>query len=185
MPYRDVVDPTSGRTVRVGWTKYLGGRRTRTKRASLAYWAARTDRGKELLAMATKKAAAKGTKTSKRAWERIPSDLNLWKPKRVGEAFEGMVISTNPKGKYGLQVKMVDEHGVLFTMPSHMVLQNRMEGVLAKVKGKRALVRIEYTGEGKSAANPGKSMALYEVDWVLLDEGELFGVEDTPEIPAW
>ena len=167
----------------MGWTKYLHGRRNRTKRASLAYWAARTDNGKELLAMATK-AAAKGT-TKKRNWNRIPSDLNLWEPKRVGDAFEGMVISANPKGKYGLQVKMVDEHGVLYTMPSHKVLQNRMEGALAKVKGKRALVRIEYTGEGKSAANPGKSMALYEVDWVLLEEGELFGVEDTPEIPAW
>ena len=177
MPYREYTDD-AGVTRRLTYSKYIGGRRNRTKQASLAYWAKRTA---EVMAM------AKATKaeTKKRSWVKVPSELNIWEPRRVGDALECMVIAVNPKGKFGLQVKVADTAGAIVTLPAHKVLQDRLEFALGKTKGKRAVLLVTFLGDGTSKSYPAAKMQLYDVEYDFLGDGELWGAETHVEEPAW
>ena len=151
MPYR-LVDGQ-----RVWWPKYLDGRRP-TKAASLAYWQARAEDD-----MARKPKGA----PAERGFKKVPGDLNLWPaddnpPK--GAQITGLVTSKKLDGPYGLQVKIVDPEGTLFTLASHKVLQGRLESVPGGLRPMQTVLRITFTGKerGKKWPTP---MLMYDVEY--------------------
>lgn len=109
------------------------------------------------------------------SWKTVPSDLNLWEPQRKGEQLIGLVTQVTPHGKFGLQVKVMEIDGTIKTLPSHKVLQGRLESVPGGLKPMRTALRITYEGQGKSA-NYATPMELYTVDYRDREATDLWDV---------
>lgn len=75
------------------------------------------------------------TQTNVGDWEEV-ADSNFWNPQKEGEAVEGVIVSKE-NDKFGLKV-IIENAGKRTTLPSHVVLQNRLasckEGDLIKVE---------------------------------------------------
>ena len=115
----------------------------------------------------------KSTTTEKKKWKRVPSDLNLWQPKAKNDSIEGLVTQVLPEGKFGLQVKIVDGNGEIFTLPAHKVLQGRL-GSVPGLRANALILKVTYTGTEKSKNWP-TPMEMYDVDYRDPDPGE-FGI---------
>jgi len=103
-------------------------------------------------------------KATSQGWTKAPDDLNLWKPKKAGEQLEGLAISVNPSGPFGLQIKVQTTDGKVVTLPSHKVLQSRFESVLPHIIPGRTMVRVTFDGRKKSAKWP-TPMEMYSVEY--------------------
>jgi hypothetical protein len=57
-------------------------------------------------------------------WEEV-ADSNYWNPEKEGEEVEGIIISIN-KDDFGLKV-IIESNGKAIVLPSHKVLQNRLQ----------------------------------------------------------
>jgi hypothetical protein len=98
----------------------------------------------------------------------------LWGPDEAGETLEGVVTSVNPVGKYGLQVKVMDDTGTIWTLPAHKWLQ----GLLESVPGLRptaTVLKVTYIGNTKSKNWPTPTEK-YDVDYRAREPGE-FGLD--------
>jgi hypothetical protein len=57
-------------------------------------------------------------------WEEV-ADSNYWNPEKEGEEVEGIITSIN-KDDFGLKVA-IENKGKSIVLPSHKVLQNRLQ----------------------------------------------------------
>lgn len=165
MPYR----PSDGTSPAVWWPKNLDGRRP-TKRASLAYWRDRL-KGE---AMAKGKPAFKQPAKPDDGFKEVPSDLNLWPADddpAVGDELTGLVTHVNPAGPFGLQVKVMDASGTIFTLASHKVLQGRLESVPGGLRPLKTVLRVTFTGKEKGKKWP-TPMLVYRVQYAERKSGE-------------
>jgi hypothetical protein len=150
--YRDF--DTAGGRVRITWPKRLFGRRP-TKTESAAYWHARG-----AIDMAKQKPVEQGFK-------KVANDLNLWPsddnpPK--GSQLVGLVSAVKLDGPFGLQVKVCDPTGNVFTLASHKVLQGRLESVPGGLRPMQTVLRITFTGKEKAKKWP-TPMCMYDVEY--------------------
>lgn len=157
MPYR-IVDGA-----RIWWPKYVGGRRP-TKGASLAYWRDRA----EGATMAKRPRTDTTATDTKRGFRKVPSDLNLWPPgdsdPPKGTQLTCLVSHVNPAGPFGLQVKVCDPEGTIWTLASHKVLQGRLESVPGGLRPMQTVLRITYTGTEKAKKWP-TPMQMYDLEY--------------------
>jgi hypothetical protein len=151
--YRDF-DTAAGR-VRVTWPKRLFGRRP-TKAESAAYWRARG-----VMDM------AKQSQKVEQGFKKVANDLNLWpaddNPAK-GAQLVALVTAVKLDGPFGLQVKVCDPKGTVFTLASHKVLQGRLESVPGGLRPMQTILRITYTGKEKAKKWP-TPMMMYDVEY--------------------
>jgi hypothetical protein len=90
-------------------------------------------------------------------WEEMKSKGDYWTPEKVGDELVGKLIE-RAEGQYGPQftIELADKERI--HLPSHKVLQARMENV---VMG--SLVRIVYGGTELPKIKGRNPMALYTV----------------------
>lgn len=141
------------------WPKYLDGRRP-TKAASLAYWRIRAEES----TMAEKKKDV----SRERGFKKVPSDLNLWPPGKTappkGTQLTCLVAHVKLDGPFGLQVKVCDPDGEIWTLASHKVLQGRLESVPGGLRPMQTVLRITYTGTTKAKKWP-TPMEMYDLEY--------------------
>ena len=105
----------------------------------------------------------------------VPSDLNLWPPGEEeppkGTTLVGLVSHVTLAGQYGLQVKVVDPGGVIWTLASHKVLQGRLESVPGGLRPLKTVVKITFVGTEKSKKWP-TPMRMYDVEYADRIPGE-------------
>lgn len=157
---------------RVRWAKRPRGRRA-TKGEAIAYWAGLVARLKGETIMAPRRKESEPAT----AWKTVPSDLNLWEPKTKGQELVGLVTQVNPAGKFGLQVKIMEPDGTIYTLPSHKVLQGRLESVPGGLRPLKTCLRVVYDGREKSA-NYQTPMEMYTVQYRER------GADDLWDVPA-
>jgi hypothetical protein len=124
--------------------------------------------------MATRK-SEKTEPAKDSGWKHVPGDLNLWEPKAKGDALVCLVTGVNPNGKFGLQVKAMTPDGVIYTLPSHKVLQGRLEAVPGGLKPMRTALRITYDGKVKGEKYPTPT-EMYSVEYRALQADDLWDV---------
>jgi hypothetical protein len=74
-------------------------------------------------------------------WSEV-SDSNFWKPEKENEEIEGVVISKET-GDYGLKVILETSPNNFITLPSHKVLQSRLQQVAIGDKIKVVFLKKE------------------------------------------
>jgi len=93
-----------------------------------------------------------------RNYKKVESVSTFWKPVSVGEEIEGEVIYVD-KDDFGLVIKIKSGNDEV-TLPSHKVLQNRLNGV--KV---RDFVKVQFTGEELPKIKGNNPTKIYDV-WI-------------------
>lgn len=115
----------------------------------------------------------------------VPSDLNLWpaddNPEK-GSTLVGLVTRVDPAGPYGLQVKVIDPGGMIYTLASHKVLQGRLESVPGGLRPLQTVLKITFTGKEKAKKWP-TPMLMYDVAWAerVPGDGDLWTELPYPE----
>ena len=171
--YRDLWR-ANGERARVRWTKRINGRRP-TKRDSQLYWAARQA---ELAGLALGDADMAKAKSN---WNRVPSSLNIWKPKKANETLTILVTDVGthkfaPEKEPMLQVSGIEPDGTQWTLPGHAVLESRLRWIMRqnKLTPGKTVLRVEYIGKEKG--KQAQPMEVYEVDFRPLEAEDVFNL---------
>lgn len=102
-----------------------------------------------------------------RGFRKVPGDLNLWptsdEPAK-GTQLTCLVTHVNMSGPFGLQVKVCDVEGTIYTLASHKVLQGRLESIPGGLRPMQTVLRVTFTGKEKSKKWP-TPMLMYDVEY--------------------
>lgn len=91
-------------------------------------------------------------------WKKIETNLNFWKPEKVGDEIEGEVLSRENDEQFGMQMDIKTPSGEVFRLPSHKQLQNRLREV--KIGSSIKAVLVEELPPKVRGHNPTK---IYDV----------------------
>ena len=115
-------------------------------------------------ALPNEEARGQDPQPSDDGWTKVPDELNIWQPKKVGEKKQGVVTAVTHEGKYGLQVKIMEPDGSIIMLPSHKYLQSRLEGVRGGLHPHKTSLRVTFMGTESSEDGRNPSQ-LYEVEY--------------------
>lgn len=116
------------------------------------------------MAKPVKKKVSGKEETKKVKWVKVSTGkMDVWKPKREGEAIEGVLLSVS-QGQFGKIIKVKTPEGKVLALPSHKVLLSQFEeGNFAPGSS----IRVECTSVGSET--PGD---YYNYD-VMKDENQV------------
>jgi hypothetical protein len=90
-------------------------------------------------------------------WKSVETTGNFWAPEKVGEEIVG-VLTSRSEGMYGPSYTVKTDKDE-FRLPSHKVLQNRLEKVPLNSK-----VKITFTGTEPPKVRGQNALVMYKVD---------------------
>jgi len=89
-------------------------------------------------------------------WTPLEGEKNFWAPEKVGEEIVGEIVEIT-QGQYGTRYLIEKDNGDKIMLPSHKVLQSRLQGCVVG-----DVIKAKYTGELAPKVRGDKPTKMYE-----------------------